>query len=151
MFTTRCGVCHICLTTRSGHHPDSPFVELLHTAAHSRACFSLSWTEGGLPREQGGLGLLASCGGDGRIIVWQITEAVKEGATAAAAAVPDSEGNSEQARVTLAPVAAARDAHGVSDVNAAHWCPREEGKGRGLLASCGDDGSVRVWRVVSDQ
>jgi WD40 repeat protein len=38
-------------------------------------------------------------------------------------------------------------AHGVSDVNTVAWCPRD-----GLadfLATAGDDGHVRVWRVSS--
>jgi len=36
-------------------------------------------------------------------------------------------------------------AHGVYDVNSVAWCPR---KGlENYLASCGDDGSVRVWKV----
>lgn len=36
-------------------------------------------------------------------------------------------------------------AHGVHDVNSVVWCPR---KGlENYLASCGDDGSVRVWKV----
>ena len=54
-------------------------------------------------------------------------------------------------RARIEPIAAMRDAHGVSDVNSVGWCLREDGKGRGMLASAGDDGSVRVWRVVSDQ
>jgi WD40 repeat protein len=37
------------------------------------------------------------------------------------------------------------DAHGVSDVNSVSWCPTEVGEG--LLASGGDDGLVKVWRV----
>lgn len=43
-----------------------------------------------------------------------------------------------------------RDAHGVADVNCVTWLQREDGKGAGVLASCADDGSVKVWRVVSD-
>lgn len=103
-----------------GSNPDSLFEEIIHTAAHSRSVFSLSWSEG-----KDGLGLLASAGGDGKIIIWQITEGV-----------------------TIQPIAAVRDAHGVSDVNSVAWCTREDGRGKGMLASCGDDGSVKVWRVA---
>jgi WD40 repeat protein len=92
--------------------------------------FTLSWTSGGIPTDQGGLGLLASGGGDGKIIIWQITRR-EEG-------------------ITMEPVAAMKEAHGVSDVNNVAWCKREDGKGVGMVASCGDDGSVKVWRVVSD-
>ena len=38
-------------------------------------------------------------------------------------------------------------AHDVYDVNCVGWCPR---KGlENYLASCGDDGSVNIWRVAS--
>lgn len=47
----------------------------------------------------------------------------------------------------MQPIAAVREAHGVSDVNCVAWCVREDGKGEGMLASCGDDGSVKVWKV----
>jgi WD40 repeat protein len=93
--------------------------------------FTLSWTSGGLAADEGGLGLLASGGGDGKIIVWQITR-------------------SEGGGLKMEPIAAVRDAHGVSDVNNVAWCRREDGKGEGLLASCGDDGGVKVWRVIGD-
>ena len=50
----------------------------------------------------------------------------------------------------LIPVAAVRDAHGVNDVNSVGWCVREDGRGHGLLASCGDEGGVKVWRVAEE-
>lgn len=115
----------------SGSNPDSLFQETIHTAAHSRSVFSLSWSEGGIPTDQGGLGLLASGGGDGKVIVWQLVK-------------------NEQGKVDIQPIAATREAHGVSDVNNVAWCVREDGRGRGMLASCGDDGSVRVWRVAEE-
>jgi len=118
----------------SGNNPDSLFKEVLHTSAHSRSVFSLSWSHGGLATEQGGLGLLASAGGDGKIIVWQLSK-------------PDSLASDT---ITIEPIAAVRDAHGVSDVNSVNWCVRAGGKGEGMLASCGDDGGVKVWRVVGE-
>ncbi|ORY21257.1 putative cytosolic iron-sulfur protein assembly protein 1 [Naematelia encephala] len=118
--------------TRKGHNPDSLFEETLHTSAHSRSCFSLSWATGGLPEDQGGRGLLASGGGDGKIVIWQVYVSPQSG------------------KAELQPIAAMRDAHGVSDVNCVAWCVREDGKGAGLLSSAGDDGSVKVWRVVAD-
>lgn len=124
-----------------GSNPDSLFDEIVHTAAHTRSVFSLSWTSGGLPADQGGLGLLASAGGDGKIVVWQVKTNTP------------SSSESEEAGaggVSLHPIAAIRDAHGVSDVNSVAWCVREDGKGQGMLSSCGDDGSVKVWRIVSD-
>jgi WD40 repeat protein len=151
-----CG--HIMLTLCSGHNPDSPVAERIHTAAHSRSCFALSWISGGLPESEGGLGLLASGGGDGKIIIWQVVRPVASSSSAEAgvsATETKTEANTETptesaATVRMYPVAAVREAHGVSDVNSLAWCPRGEGKGKGLLASCGDDGTVRVWRVVRD-
>lgn len=114
---------------------------MLHIAAHSRSCFTLSWSLGGISEEDGGLGLLASGGGDGKIIVWQVSKTRDEGAN----------GDSALVKPSLRPVAAIREAHGVSDVNHVSWCVREEAKGQGLLASAGDDGSVKVWRIVEDE
>jgi WD40 repeat protein len=114
-----------------GSNPDSPYSETIHTSAHSRSVFSLTWSPGGLALDQGGLGLLASGGGDGKIIIWQIA-------------------NAEGGSLKMEPVAAVREAHGVSDVNHVGWCKRDDGKGEGLLGSCGDDGGVKVWRVVAD-
>ncbi|RSH92443.1 Cytosolic iron-sulfur protein assembly protein [Saitozyma podzolica] len=146
------------LWERTGHNPDSPVAERIHTAAHSRSCFALSWISGGLPESEGGLGLLASGGGDGKIIIWQVVRPVASSSSAEAgvsATETKTEANTETptesaATVRMYPVAAVREAHGVSDVNSLSWCPRGEGKGKGLLASCGDDGTVRVWRVVRD-
>lgn len=55
----------------------------------------------------------------------------------------------------MEPIAFVDGAHGVSDANAVAWCQREDEQdeetqqaGHGLLATAGDDGSVKVWRVV---
>ena len=125
-----------------GNQPDSKFTETLHSAAHSRSCFSLSWSPGGTPPEKGGLGLLASGGGDGKIIIWQIY--VPQTST------NDMANGDEKPKARMIPIAAMRDAHGVSDVNCVGWCLREDGRGVGMLASAGDDGGVRVWRVAGD-
>jgi len=36
---------------------------------HERSVFSLDWKSGGI---EGGLGRIASCGGDGKIRIWQV-------------------------------------------------------------------------------
>ncbi|KAL1407010.1 Glycerol kinase [Vanrija albida] len=123
------------LWARMGPDADAEFVECVHTAAHSAPAFSLAWTPGG---EADGLGLLASAGGDGRIIVWQV--AAHEGKEGVYAPPP-----------RLEPVAAVREAHGVADVNSIAWNVREDGKATGLLSSAGDDGSVKVWRITADE
>ena len=134
-------------TLHRGSLIDSTYAESLHTSAHSRSCFSLSWSFGGISSNDGGLGLLASSGGDGKIIIWQIvtsqlTEHAKDDRKYA---IP------MQPAPAITPIAAMRDAHGVSDVNSVAWCLRKDGKGQGMLASAGDDGSVKVWRVINGQ
>ena len=129
---------------RRGNQLDSQFVETFHTSAHSRSCFSLSWSPGGRSVDSGGLGILASGGGDGKIMIWQIYSS-QSGGPAEGDGVAES-----RSRVGMTPIAAMRDAHGVSDVNSVAWCLREDSKGQGILASAGDDGGVRVWRVVAD-
>lgn len=88
--------------------------EVAHVVGHRGPVYSISWGEGG------GLGLLASGGGDGRIVIWQASESGFE------------------------PVAGVRGAHGVADVNSVSWNPRVKGQ----LASAGDDGGIKVWHVV---
>jgi len=88
---------------------------------HDRMIFSVAWGEG----KVGSLGWIASASSDGQIIVYQVT-GVERGIEAR-----------ELTRAT--------SAHGVYDVNSVAWCPR---KGlENYLGSCGDDGSVRVWKV----
>lgn len=128
----------------SGANPDSSLVEIFHTAAHSRSCFSLAWTTGGVSTSTGGLGILASAGADGKIIVWQISSLDSDGGP------KEAEVKGRKPQVKITPVAAVRDAHGVADVNCVTWLQREDGAGQGVLASCADDGSVKVWRVVGD-
>nr|XP_019046821.1 WD40 repeat protein Ciao1 [Kwoniella bestiolae CBS 10118]OCF25751.1 WD40 repeat protein Ciao1 [Kwoniella bestiolae CBS 10118] len=116
---------------RQGNQPDSTWTEVLHLAVHTRSIFSLAWSPSPSPSpEPTDLGLLASAGGDGKIVVFQLT--------------------SFESGVSMKPLAAIKDAHGVSDVNSVGWCIREDKKGLGILSSAGDDGSVKVWRLVSD-
>jgi len=92
---------------------------------HDRSVYSVSWGKGkGL--EEGSLGWLASASGDGRINVWNMHR---------------TEGQSLAATL----IASHPDAHGVSDVNCVVWCPREGFED--LLATAGDDCSVRVWKI----
>lgn len=92
--------------------------EVAHIVGHGAPVYSISWGVG-LGSTEGDLGLLASGGGDGRVIIWQASE------------------------TGFTPVAGARSAHGVADVNSVAWNPRVPG----MLATAGDDGGVKVWRV----
>ncbi|KAA1476178.1 WD40 repeat-like protein [Dentipellis sp. KUC8613] len=102
---------------------------------HERTVYTISWGVG-RPKEGEGkpganLGWLASAGGDGRINVWEFEE------------TSDAD---PKAPPTHRLIAKLDDAHGVYDVNSVAWCPR---KGyEDLLATAGDDGSARVWKVV---
>ncbi|GAA6058202.1 hypothetical protein JCM3770_005009 [Rhodotorula araucariae] len=137
--------------------------------AHERTIYAVDWQRGGgVAESEGGLGRLVSCGGDGRINVFQMT-------------APRADAVSAGPAHTL--VARVEDAHGVSDVNHVAWCvldPRkaaatlralEGGDAAGddadadadavggpeadsrwdgaqdVFASAGDDGLVKVWRV----
>ncbi|PAV20378.1 WD40 domain containing protein [Pyrrhoderma noxium] len=73
-------------------------------------------------------GLLASTGGDGKINVWSIK----------------TEGDAVVSNL----IASIEDAHGVSEVNCVSWCPRPGLEH--LLASAGDDCSVRIWDLRSE-
>lgn len=84
---------------------------------HERAIFSVAWGEAG------SLGLIASGSSDGQIIVYGLRE--------------------EGSEVEV--LTKSKWAHGVYDVNCVTWCPRKGHED--YLASCGDDGSVKVWRV----
>jgi WD40 repeat protein len=108
------------------------------------------------------LGLLASGAGDGKIIVLELFKAItppvqdgqRNGDGAAEASAPSTAAEKrarDVPQVKAVPIAAVRDAHGVADVNCVSWLERDNGRGAGVLASCADDGSVRVWRVVADE
>ena len=44
-------------------------------------------------------------------------------------------------------IARIENAHDVSDVNSIAWCPRNGYED--LIASVGDDGVAKIWKVVS--
>jgi cytosolic iron-sulfur protein assembly protein CIAO1 len=106
---------------------------------HDRTIFSVSWGEG----TPGTLGWIASASGDGQIVVYQVKVSSQDSLQTMSNLNKGQgiEGGGTEGRV-LTKIASA---HGVYDVNCVGWCPR---KGlENYLASCGDDGSVRVWKV----
>lgn len=80
--------------------------------AHSEPIYCVQWS----PFEET---LFASCGGDGRIHIWQ----------------------QQPASTTFAPLVQVVTDHG--DVNCVAWHPRQ----KNILASVGDDGLVRLWKL----
>ncbi|KAE8258334.1 hypothetical protein A4X13_0g1761 [Tilletia indica] len=137
---------------------------------HSRTIYALSWAADPLdlspPRERS-LGRLASAGGDGRINVFELTEPELPWDPTK----PVSQASTLCPTHTLA--ATLPSAHGVSDINSLAFAPSyspstsnknpagprfeevNEDADRArqavghLLASCADDGSVRVWVLPS--
>jgi len=100
---------------------------------HERSVYSISWGSSPAGRE-GSLGRLASTGGDGTILIWEMS-------------VSPSAAESGKSTLSHKLVAQLASAHGVADVNSIVWCPR---KGfEDVFATAGDDGLVKIWRLAS--
>ncbi|KAH7882398.1 WD40-repeat-containing domain protein [Phlebopus sp. FC_14] len=120
------------LTIRVWKRIDKHVWEFVHQIkGHDRSIYSVSWSAG--KGTSASLGWLASTGSDGTINVWEITESSPQ----------------PTARRTLDSklLASISSAHDFSDVNSVQWCPRLGFED--LLSSAGDDGSIRIWKVVS--
>lgn len=130
---------------------------------HDRTVYSVSWGVDKTSKRPGNLGRLASGGGDGRIYIYEIS-------------APE---NDDQLAPTVELIAKMERAHGSADVNCVAWAPENlnarsghaaaqieellddgetlKGAGGGvthefmsdMLASAGDDGSVKVWTLPS--
>ncbi|KAJ9104583.1 hypothetical protein QFC21_002081 [Naganishia friedmannii] len=150
---------------RGGHSTEARWTEVAHYRAHDpRACFSLSWTgplsSSESERDEDNLGCLASTGGDGRIAVWQVKKTSET--------ILSSHLSSPVPKITATIIGLQEHAHEIHDINSIAWCRRAipedaaEGsnaylravkaqrKTRRLLATAGDDGSVKVWRATED-
>ncbi|KAF8198622.1 WD40-repeat-containing domain protein [Pholiota molesta] len=112
---------------------------VLVLGGHERSVYSVSWGRGvrrSAPEdtEKGTyLGWLASAGGDGKVLVWELWD---PRSTASTKATPPSHKL----------IASLSSAHGVHDVNSVVWNPRSGLED--LLATTGDDGCTRVWKVA---
>jgi len=102
---------------------------VLVMTGHDRSVYSVSWGVGKGVKGEGSLGWVASTGGDGSIHVWELSEPPSADRTAPSHKL----------------IALLHSAHGVHDVNTVSWCPREGFED--LLATSGDDGTARVWRI----
>ncbi|KAF8211525.1 WD40 repeat-like protein [Mycena galopus ATCC 62051] len=91
---------------------------------NERSVYSVSWGVG--HSSSPSLGWVAAVGGDGFIRVWELSE-------------------DEDLALHHKLIAQLPNAHGVSDVNSVAWCPRQGFED--LLATTGDDGATRIWRV----
>jgi cytosolic iron-sulfur protein assembly protein CIAO1 len=100
--------------------------------------YSLSWSRGRI-----GLGWLASAGSDGKINVWEVKEVWFYGFYAQINPQKKLQDESSSLKATL--VSCYENAHGTHDINSLGWCPQIGSED--ILASGGDDGVVRIWRI----
>ncbi|KAF8067569.1 WD40-repeat-containing domain protein [Lyophyllum atratum] len=110
---------------------------VLVLGGHERSVYSITWGVGKGASKQGetNLGWLATTGSDGSIRVWELSEPTTEQEPVKSITPPKHQ-----------LIASIDSAHGVYDVNAIAWCPRPGFSD--LLATAGDDGATRVWRVI---
>ncbi|ORX82309.1 WD40 repeat-like protein [Basidiobolus meristosporus CBS 931.73] len=91
---------------------------------HSRAIYTVSWSKHH--------GRIATAGSDNKINIFE----------------EDPEACQDADAPTYVLAASVNEPHGVSDINCVQWNPTEAYSD--LLASTGDDGIVRIWRLVQD-
>ncbi|KAJ2158046.1 Cytosolic iron-sulfur protein assembly protein [Coemansia sp. RSA 552] len=100
-------------------------VGVVPDSVHGRAVYSVSWSA---PSSEaaaaGGLGYLATGCGDNILRIFK----------------PSASADGQS--VAMALVTTVDDAHGLNDINCVQWNPAHPD----WLATCGDDGIVRIWR-----
>ena len=115
---------------------------------HDRTIYSVSWGVDLASTRSGNLGRIATAGGDGKICVLEVTEG-------------SGSGSGAWGEVETRLVGVMEQAHGVSDVNCVAWAPASlngpesdaahpssHGAMSDMLASAGDDGTVKVWTLA---
>ncbi|KAL0636028.1 Cytosolic iron-sulfur protein assembly protein [Maublancomyces gigas] len=114
---------------------------------HTRAVYSVSWSARS--------GRIVSCGGDGKVAVYEEVAGESEPGPESEPCESESEPcESEQAkpRSEWKVVAELEGAHDVFEVNGVAWSKRwDKGRksdGEEIIASCGDDGVVSMWELV---
>lgn len=108
---------------------------------HERCIYSVSWSKVH--------GTVASSGADNTIRLFSVQE-VDETTPFEGKLTPEQIKATNEPGVQLQAikVTEVRSAHGTSDINSVAWYPSEDHAD--WLASGGDDGSVRIWRLVRD-
>ena len=115
---------------------------------HERSVYSVSWSEGNGKQGEDSLGWLASTSGDGSVRIWELSVSIFQSVFAHNLTPSFKESKSEDplSSPNHRLIGHLKSAHSVYDVNSVVWCPR---KGfEDILATSGDDGSIRVWRVL---
>ncbi|KAG0305142.1 cytosolic iron-sulfur protein assembly, partial [Dissophora globulifera] len=108
---------------------------------HERCIYSVSWSKVN--------GLIASSGADNTIRLFEVKDATAPVGTEGRLTAEQQKALNEPGVLFEADkVADVRKAHGTSDINSVAWYPNADHGD--WLASGGDDGSVRIWRLVRD-
>ncbi|KAH9818036.1 WD40-repeat-containing domain protein [Melampsora americana] len=122
---------------------------------HKRTIYSVDWTlfgkvEDEIKGEEGEhLGYIATGGGDGKINIFTIHRGTSVSGLDSTNPKPEIELLTQQ-----------KNSHGVTDINSVRWCKIQDSsnsnstnnwrpEARQLLASVGDDGLTKVWRLNS--
>lgn len=116
----------------SGRQPEFKLESAL-TGYHSRPVFSVDWS----PK-----GLLVTADGSNAIKVFAQDAEVLDGANGAEMDVDGAESASDRSIASWRLAVDCAAAHSL-DVNCVRWHPKQPD----LLASAGDDGLVKIWRV----
>ncbi|KAA8894690.1 WD40-repeat-containing domain protein [Sphaerosporella brunnea] len=91
-------------------------------------------------------GRIASCGGDGKIVLYE-----EDKTSAPGAMEVDGDAKAEQGSKAWKIVAELKGAHGVYEINNVAWSKRYDKDKRGeddeIIVSVGDDGNVNIWAV----
>ncbi|RPA82538.1 WD40 repeat-like protein [Ascobolus immersus RN42] len=120
---------------------------------HTRAVYGVSWS--------GRSGRIASCGGDGKVVVYEerevegdVQESTDKPAEAAAEGAEETKEDEKKKvpakKTEWVVIAELEGAHGVHEINSVTWSRRwdKDGKeGDEILLSAGDDGVVNVYTI----
>lgn len=121
--------------------------------AHTRAVYSVSWSARS--------GRIASCGGDGKVVVYEErevegsteeeTKEVVEGEEAGEEKKEEGEVKAPVKKTEWVIIAEVEGAHGVHEINSVLWSRRWDKDGKGendeVLLTAGDDGVVNVYTI----
>jgi WD40 repeat protein len=107
---------------------------------HTRAIYSVSWSKK--------TGRVVSTGSDSTIAIYEERPKAAEPSERDASKLSEETENAQQTEWHV--VGSHKMGHGPYEINHVTWCPRFDGGRKGdeeMIATTGDDGSVKVWAV----
>ncbi|KFY59973.1 hypothetical protein V497_03961, partial [Pseudogymnoascus sp. VKM F-4516 (FW-969)] len=128
-------------TMRAAPQGETWEIEAVLPAAHTRAVYSVAWSEK--------TGRVVSCGGDSKIVVYG---EVGEGKADTEGEKGEEGEKKEGEKAQKGPgkwqiLATTEMGHGPYEINHVTWCQRFDGGEGEMVVSSGDDGAVRAWEV----